>query len=1030
MSDSIKQIFYSTSHLRWKAFLWLVRITMIFIGIALMAQAIDHYVVPHFLHKNESFRMVIDPDETWSIPNRYNKRFTGERKALLTAPSFACQNCRHNSAASISFPASIKAIELDDSFDNKDLVPNNVNLIIEGKVIIREGVVQRNSPERGMLADTVMTVPVLHQIDDKVDAEKIIVQLVKQHVRSLAVDFTKDNRALWVLENYTMFKRAGISVISIVRDFRSIENQLNLISRSELIFVKPDIFQLSRHSVDAGLAKMLEALPSNKVVLQISAGGISRGSDSANELTYLKAVSVAEKCGIKVLPGLDSYCLRFSAPDSLRRVHQVAFMDAVSVFRLLKLAEDLALRGVSVTDLRGEDKRVWEIMKHNAREITISLGKEGTGLLRVIPEPAELSPLLPPGRALKKLVLTFDDGPEEEYTNQILDILEREEVPAVFFVTGLKVEKNIPLLKKIIDEGHEVGNHTFTHPNLLHVSDQRKKAEIFATTGLIECITGRSTRIYRAPNNADEFSHNDEILPVSLGSANYLRIGDGVNPKDLEKGTCADTIISRVFNQLEKGGIILLHDGGGDRAETVKALPAIIRMAKDSGYVFTSLADYSGLPEEEIMPALHDDNDLYLSFGNSLMAGSFYGLQRMVYVLFFMALILGTDRLLFLAVLAAKQKLRKFPVLNNQEHCPFVSVVVPAYNEESTAVKTIQKLLELDYPNYEIILVDDGSSDKTYSVVQDNFRDNPTVRVYTKDNEGKASAINYGVDQSGGKIILAVDAGTILRPDALRKIITHFSSPEVAVVSANVKVGNSTSWWSSFQSLENITSVNLELRAFNESNCISMLPQAIAAYRKDLLIGAGKFKSGTLAEDCDLAMRILRQGFRIRFAEDAVAYAHYPPTVAGFMKQKFRRTFGVLQCWWKHRNTLFNPKFKGMGMVGMPYLLVFNYFFPLLIPIVDLVMVFSLLQGEPRQIPKYYLSFLGLELLLGAVSLKMDKEPLYKLVWFVPQRLFYRGVLWLVLTRTLVTAINMELMSWGFLKRPANVQVPGKTKLS
>ncbi|HEX4850780.1 MAG TPA: polysaccharide deacetylase family protein, partial [Puia sp.] len=529
----------------------------------------------------------------------------------------------------------------------------------------------------------------------------------------------------------------------------------------------------------------------------------------------------------------------------------------------------------------------------------------------------------------KKLVLTFDDGPDPVYTPQILDILSREHVPAAFFVVGINAENNIPIVKRIFKEGHEIGNHTFTHPNIAKVSRKRAILEMEATRLLIECITGRSTIMFRAPYNADfEPQKAEELIPVAIArEKNYLDIGESIDPLDWEPDTPADSIVARVIRRKEdmtkqnlSGNIILLHDAGGDSREaTVEALPTIIHYFKERGYTFTTIADLLGKKKEDLMPVVPRGSGYYLLQLNYYLALSGYLGSHFLVSVFILFIILSLARILFLAVMASKQqiiekKLHSRPFWNtDKNNAPLVSIIVPAYNEEVNAVSSLQNLLRTDYPNFEIIFVDDGSKDATYIKVRNAFPNHPKVRVLTKPNGGKASALNFGILQSKADFVVCIDADTKLLPDAVSNLMMHFSpaleipgQPQVGAVAGNVKVGNKVNLLTRWQSIEYVSSQNFDRKAFAYVNAITVVPGAIGAFRKKAIEEAGGFTTDTLAEDCDLTIRILRCNYKIENESGAIAMTEAPETLKMFFKQRFRWSFGVLQTFWKNRDVLFN----------------------------------------------------------------------------------------------------------------------------
>ncbi|HEY4967332.1 MAG TPA: polysaccharide deacetylase family protein, partial [Puia sp.] len=647
-------------------------------------------------------------------------------------------------------------------------------------------------------------------------------------------------------------------------------------------------------------------------------------------------------------------------------------------------------------------------------------------------------------RDKKKLVLTFDDGPDPLYTPQILDILSRENVPAAFFLVGINAENNIPIVKRIYREGHEIGNHTFTHPNIAMVSRKRAIIEMDATRLLIEAITGHSTVLFRAPFNADfEPQKAEELIPVALArEKNYLDIGESIDPLDWEPGTSADSIVARVIarkqsmtDQNLSGNIILLHDAGGESREaTVEALPRIIHYFKERGYQFTTIADLLGKTKEDLMPSVPRGSGYYLLQLNYFLAMFAYLGSHVLTSVFIIFIVLSLLRILFMAVMASKQHRweKKFglkPFWNaDGTGAPKVSIIVPAYNEEVNAVGSVENLLRTDYPNYEIIFVDDGSKDGTFRRVKDAFEANVKVRVLTKPNGGKASALNYGIQQSDAPFVICIDADTKLLSDAVSKLMMHFgdvlyhNGKKVGAVAGNVKVGNTVNLLTRWQSVEYISSQNFDRKAFAYLNAITVVPGAIGAFRKTAIEEAGGFTTDTLAEDCDLTIRMLRCNYIVENENNAIAMTEAPETVKMFIKQRFRWSFGVMQTFWKNRDMLFSSRNKALGWIALPNILLFQYIIPSIIPLADLIMLIGIRFGNGPRIAKYYLVFLLVDLGVAVLAFSFEKEKLGKLIWLIPQRLVWRWLLWYVLFKSFRRAIKGELQNWGVLKRTGNVK--------
>ena len=255
--------------------------------------------------------------------------------------------------------------------------------------------------------------------------------------------------------------------------------------------------------------------------------------------------------------------------------------------------------------------------------------------------------------------------------------------------------------------------------------------------------------------------------------------------------------------------------------------------------------------------------------------------------------VLGLARMGFIGALAIYQRWRSRRARFDPAYAPSVAVVVPAYNEEKVIVQTIASLLASEHPaRFEIIVVDDGSTDATYRRVGEAFAGNAAVRVFTRPNGGKSAALNFGVAQTRAEIVVALDADTLFRRDALAKLIRHFADPRVGAVAGNAKVGNRINVLTRWQALEYITSQNLDRRAFDVLNCITVVPGAVGAWRRELIEQAGGFSDLTLAEDADLTLAIRKLGYRVVYEEAAVALTEAPDTVRGFLRQRYRWMYG------------------------------------------------------------------------------------------------------------------------------------------
>ena len=843
-------------------------------------------------------------------------------------------------------------------------------------------------------------------------------------------------------------------------------------------------------------------IESNKIILGVAGYGYDwttneEGKKEVNDITYSEAINRAKISSSTINYDDNSYNLHFSYTDehiddstkeTVKIKHEVWFTDAATTFNVLRFSDEYATAGTALWRLGGEDSRIWTYYNTNLgnqalqkdpfnfnllANIPYNINQKPTStgegeLLRIIYTPQvgkidlqiDSTELLITGQEYKilpsgyvyqkfaedktpighghKIILTFDDGPSPEFTPQILDILEKEKVPATFFVIGLNTEQNIPLLQRIYKDGYEIGNHTFTHGNIAKMSPQRAELEMKSTRLLIESITGHSTVLFRAPYNADsEPQTYEEIEPIARSKKdNYITVGESIDPNDWQQNVNADSIVNRTIRLAEAtdASIILLHDAGGDTREaTVEALPQIINYFKKRGCVFTTVADLMGKTKNDVMPLLPPSKDGWIRKLNFFFAEGTYWGSHMLFALFIVGIGLSVSRMVVMALLAGIQKRKEanqiFTALWPSDNMPLVSIIVPAYNEEVNAVRTVNSLLRQDYPNLQVVFVDDGSKDSTYATVSNAFNNTSSVKVYTKENGGKASALNVGIARAVSDFVVCIDADTQLKTDAVSKLMEKFTSEKVAAVAGNVKVGNEVNMITKWQSIEYITSQNFDRRAFDLLKCITVVPGAIGAFRKAAVIEAGGLTTDTLAEDCDLTMRLHRIGYEVRNCNDAISYTEAPETMKQFMKQRFRWSFGVMQCFWKHRDAVFNPKYKNYGMIAMPNILIFQMILPFLAPLADLVLVLSLIAAGFGVIPAsishiiiYYLIFTLVDVAGAALAFAFEKEDYKKLIWMIPQRLVYRQLMYYIIIKSFSKAIKGELQGWGVLKRTGNVK--------
>ncbi len=381
---------------------------------------------------------------------------------------------------------------------------------------------------------------------------------------------------------------------------------------------------------------------------------------------------------------------------------------------------------------------------------------------------------------------------------------------------------------------------------------------------------------------------------------------------------------------------------------------------------------------------------------------------------------IGLLRLVVLVYYSLKQKRKSKSREYDDSYQPFVSIVIAAFNEEKVIRQTIHSILNNKYLHFELIVVDDGSTDQTSNIIQQTFYNHPNIRLIRKENGGKASALNIGIQYALADIIVTLDADTLIAKNTISNMIRHFIDLNVAAVAGNVKIGNRKNlltWW---QHIEYVTGFNLEKRAFDELDCITVVPGAIGAWRKAALEEVGLFEEDTLAEDTDVTLKLLRKGYKVRSEVEGIAYTEAPEDVKSFMKQRYRWTYGILQCCWKHKRAMFNIKNNKLGFIAMPNM-IFQYLLLGSAPLADLFLVMGLV-SKNLSIVYFYLTFLLLDALISVYSFHLEKEKKKPLLTLFIQRLVYRQFFTFNVWKSILFAIKGGLMGWNKLQRTGSVQ--------
>src|SRR5271165_4960610 len=765
------------------------------------------------------------------------------------------------------------------------------------------------------------------------------------------------------------------------------------------------------------LRQVLEEVPAQKIVVTVGNYAYDWTVTDKNKpvtsetLTIQEALLHAYESEAPVEFDAASLNPHYSYSDEQNHIHQVWMLDAVTAYNQLRASERLGVQGTAMWRLGSADTSVWPIWDATR------------------PDDAARNKLtdLPPGPDLilegSGDIWHFVDTPKDGKRSFTYD-------PNTDLFTSEKYDA-YPRSYNI----DEIGNHTYTHPAWDEISKTQARWELNLTQRLIESTLGVKTILFRPPYGIDhqpEYAEEVSQLPFAQDMG-YLIIGQKIDPHDWQlvngKPNPAQEIVDQVLQQANDGNIILFHDGGGDRTQTIAALPQVIDTLRARGYSFVSVPDLLGKTRAQVMLPLSSQEQLEAR-ADGFIFGIYHWFRVGIATVFMAGIVLVSGRALVIGILALIEKCRPdHHILSDPP--PTVSVLIPAHDEESVIVQTVNSVLASDFAELHVIVIDDGSTDKTGDLLDEHFGREPRVHIIHQVNRGKPAALSAGIASADSEIVVTIDADTEIEPDAISKLVRHFSDPRVGAVAGNVKVGNRSRWLTRWQALEYITSQNMEKRAFDLLNCITVVPGALGAWRRKAIEDAGGITADTVAEDADLTIAIRRLGWRITYDEAAIAWTEAPETPGVLIRQRFRWTFGTLQSFWKHKDTLFRPKYGTLGWVALPNIFLFQVLLPLISPIIDLlflgaVVLWALEKWHFPYIPQihsstgdllrsvlFFIGFLLIDVLTCVIAFALERDEDWTLL--VPvllQRFYYRQLMYVVLFRSVKEAVSGRPVGW------------------
>ncbi|MFF5843244.1 bifunctional polysaccharide deacetylase/glycosyltransferase family 2 protein [Streptomyces massasporeus] len=645
----------------------------------------------------------------------------------------------------------------------------------------------------------------------------------------------------------------------------------------------------------------------------------------------------------------------------------------------------------------------------------------------------------------KTIALTFDDGPNPTWTPQVLAILEKYDVPATFFLVGSMVSRYPSVVRDMVDQGHEVGIHTFTHVDLSYQSDARVRREMEQTQLALAGAAGITTTLFRAPYSSETDAIDNYSWPVykKLGQDGYTSVFVDTDSDDWKRPGVTK-IVQWATPKKNKGASVLFHDAGGERSQTIEALPEYIEKMRAKGYTFTTISGAldkqqgqqapagaePGTGGSRLQAAHREATGAILYEGKALVAAVAVA-EWAVPTLSVGLMVVGVavmGRFGMMLLLA-----RRHHRLRNRRRFSWgpeitrpVTVIVPAYNEKECIANTLDSLARSTHP-IEIIVVDDGSTDGTSEIAREAALalGMTNVRVVRQENAGKPAALNNGVRSARHDIVVMMDGDTVFEPDTVRQLVQPFADPEVGAVAGNAKVGNRTTVIGAWQHIEYVMGFNLDRRMYDLLRCMPTIPGAIGAFRREAVLQVGGMSEDTLAEDTDITIAMHRDGWRVVYQEHARAWTEAPGSLKQLWSQRYRWSYGTMQALWKHRKSLTDKGPSGrFGRVGMPLVVLFQIVTPVFAPLIDVFTAYSMIFIDFKAALLAWLAVLGVQLVCAAYAFRLDREKYRYLLMMPLQQLAYRQMMYLVLIHSCVTALTGGRLRWQKLKRTGEVGTP------
>ncbi len=357
--------------------------------------------------------------------------------------------------------------------------------------------------------------------------------------------------------------------------------------------------------------------------------------------------------------------------------------------------------------------------------------------------------------------------------------------------------------------------------------------------------------------------------------------------------------------------------------------------------------------------------------------------------------------------------------LPDVENPPLVSIIIPGYNEGAVIQNSIYSASKIDYPNLEILVVDDGSTDDTFEKALELQKDHK-VRIVTKTNGGKSSALNFGIQQALGDYILCMDADSELNSNVINEAIPYFEKNSLlGAIAGNVYVGNSKGLLPLFQKLEYIIGLNFHKKAQSALNMVMIVPGPIGLFKKSVILEVGGYDNDTFAEDCDLTLKILMAGYHIKYSSTMTATTEAPDTFQQLCTQRYRWARGTIQAILKNMKKVFTKKDLSLRN---NFIMAYITLETMVIPTINflfamLTIIYALSYGSTSLYGPFFLGLILMDCAIALYSILIEKQIFSMFFLSIISRVTYGFSLEIMRFYSMIDELLKIPMKWGNLKR-------------